>query len=617
MPLQNEYREILNKNLETNYVPYLSPLLDPKDRNRELDIALAETPENKKKNISRAFGAFVIHNICDIPIEEAIQSVTDDYDDFGIDALYYHSPSSTVYIVQTKFKASEAFKESDALSFCEGIRKLVNLNLDGFNKNFQDRAVEIEGALDECNFIQIIIAHIGSGMTEQANHAIQRTLDDLISLGEERLRLAYLNYDADRTIQDMLTQQAPVRIDDQLHLLNYTKVEEPRLTAFGLVSISELIALYNQHNNGLFQRNIRFFLGHQTEVNQAIQQSLLNTPRDFLYLNNGITILCESFLPKVNRQGKKRIELKGFSVINGTQTITAAASFVQQNPDCDITDALVSVTLIQADLADDFGNQVTHARNHQNQVKRADFVALDPEQERLRREIAYLGVRYVYKADQTLNPSISGIISVSEAAFALAAMDDDPRIAVTAHRAPGTLLDVESVEYKRIFDTSLTAFKLINAVHVYRYIKSKLASSESGTTGNERAIYKNGVDVFVWILIKQLKHVITSPSLLDETHLEPALGAIIDELRQLLADETLSFVPISGKGPRAIFNNQTDTIPIMEKIMLKTYGLTEDRAISHVRSKQTPNKWGPHDTQDPYPIALFDYMIEKAPQIGL
>lgn len=611
--LQDNYKEILQRTLEEKYVPHLPPLLDPANRQQALDLPERETPENQRKNISRAFGAFVLAHLCNIPAEEAAQAVTDDYDDFGIDVLYYHSPSSTVYIIQTKFKSSEAFRESDALSLCNGIRQLVNLNLDGFNRNFRDRVVDIEGTLDQCNHIQVVIAHIGSGITDGAKNAIKSVLQEQISSHEERLKPAFIDYDAERTKNDMLFAQSFPKLDEQLYLLQYTKVAQPRQTAFGLVHISDLVSLYEQYGNRLFAKNLRYFLGYKSGVNQAIRNSLLETPKDFLYLNNGITIICEEFQPKASRQGKKRIELTGLSVINGAQTVTAAADLVRQNPNCDISEALVSVTVIQTGTNVDFGEKVTYARNYQNQVNSSDFVALDPEQERLRREIAYLDIRYIYKTDHTLDLSAPDVITVFEAAYALAALDNDPRIAVTAQHNPGTLLDVESEEYKRIFGTSPMAFKVVNAVRVYRYVKQQLGNAEKAATAKEKLVYRHGVNVSAWILVKRISKEIVSSSLLDESRLETSLGTIMDNLRQTLFDE----LALSGKGPRAAFRSQTETIPIMEKIMLKEYGLSGDTTIPHVRSRQTPGKWGPHDRADPYPIALFDYMINNAPQIGL
>ena len=93
--------------------------------------------------------------------------------------------------------------------------------------------------------------------------------------------------------------------------------------------------------------------------------------------------------------------------------------FGQITPDADLTAARVAITLIEVAATDDFGKAITQARNHQNQVSATDFAALDSEQERLRRDLAHLNIRYIYKggADATTN---ANTIRIEEAAFALA-----------------------------------------------------------------------------------------------------------------------------------------------------------------------------------------------------
>ncbi len=56
------------------------------------------------------------------------------------------------------------------------------------------------------------------------------------------------------------------------------------------------------------------------------------------------------------------------------------------------------MTLIEiGNGADDIGLKITRARNHQNVVRGVDFAALDPNQERLRQELAVAGITYFYR----------------------------------------------------------------------------------------------------------------------------------------------------------------------------------------------------------------------------
>ncbi len=71
--------EALKKLLKDRFVSHLLPLLgdgNPADR------------ENKQ--ISRAFSAFALQKLFDLDTMTAAKAVVDDYNDKGIDAIYYH-----------------------------------------------------------------------------------------------------------------------------------------------------------------------------------------------------------------------------------------------------------------------------------------------------------------------------------------------------------------------------------------------------------------------------------------------------------------------------------------------------------------------------------------------
>jgi hypothetical protein len=94
--LQPHYRSLLERTLINNFIPHLPPLLDEA---RPAD-------DQQRKNLSRAFSAFALHRICDISQVDAAKAVVDDFDDNGIDAIYYLAGTETLYIVQAKLKAS-------------------------------------------------------------------------------------------------------------------------------------------------------------------------------------------------------------------------------------------------------------------------------------------------------------------------------------------------------------------------------------------------------------------------------------------------------------------------------------------------------------------------------
>jgi len=589
--------EILKKVLSDDYVSHLPPLLDT---TKPID-------QQEAKNLSRAFSAFALSKLCEIPPDISAKAVVDDFDDYGIDAIYYDQDSDTLFFVQSKLKDGSSFTQDEALAFCQGVKKLLDQELDAFNKNVQDRRVEIEAALEDCSKIQLVVAHVGEGVTGHADHAIKELIERERE-EEERLQTDYVNFDAPRIIDGLQRGRALPKIHTDLWLWNSSKVAGGRQTYIGLASLGDLAKLHIQHGVALYEKNIRAFLGKRTEVNKSILASLQTKPKDFFCLNNGVTLLCD----KVDQKGKnaskprkRKFKLRGVSVINGAQTISTAASFIKENGCKAINDAKISITLIQEESQSNFGKLVTRARNHQNPVHFTNFVALDDEQERLRREMSYLGVRYVYKAEAASGLA-EDIIHVDEAAQALALFQSDPRYPVWLKKDSSRFLDTSSAAYKSIFTQSLTPQQVVNAVRIYRYVKSRMATESTRAVGLERLAYKHGGFALGWILAKQLRDEFNRAALFDEGKIKAVVGPIFDTLRQKIYDQANANNIYCG--PLALFRNQGRAVPIIEVIMIDHFGLNGDAAIPHKRAQNTLG--------EAYPKSLFDYLISKAPQIG-
>ncbi|MDQ5987888.1 MAG: hypothetical protein CSYNP_03636 [Syntrophus sp. SKADARSKE-3] len=491
------------------------------------------------------------------------------------------------------------------MAFCQGIRKLIKQDFNGFNRNVQSRQLEIEDALGNCSNIQLVVAHTGSGISQHAQKALQDLLEDE-DHDEQRFIKPALNYDATRVVVDLRSTTAYKRVDTDIYMSRCTFIDDPRTTYFGLVKLEDLAKLHKNYGKGLYDKNIRTFLGRKTDVNASIYQTIADRPSDFVYLNNGVAALCQEIAPKGSKNGLKKLRIKGFSVINGAQTIASAAQFLEDK--ADISMAKVFLTLIKASADDEFGKAVTRARNHQNPVTLSQFVALDDEQERLRRELAHLGIHYAYKAEVSDNKDDPMRICVDEAAQALALFHPDPRLVVWLKKEPSRLLNMTTDQYKELFSNTLTALKLANAVRFLRYVLARMTDEVWAASGQERLVYKHGQHAIGWALAKRITKECQSANLLDDTKLKSGLGAAFDQLRELTWTETKKSLDINDKGPLALFRNQTDVIPLLESILVQDYGLGTDPVLSYKKVQQKAGH--------PYPKELFDYIISKAPQIG-
>src|ERR1700693_4489900 len=115
-----------------------------------------------------------------------------------------------------------------------------------------------------------------------------------------------------------------------------------------------------------------------TDVNDAIVDTLKNHSENFLYFNNGITLLC-SELKKQPLGGKSKdsgvLECRGASIVNGAQTVGSIIHAL--SPHGSNSTARVLVRLISLeDCPADFGSDLTRAANTQNRIEKKDFAAL-------------------------------------------------------------------------------------------------------------------------------------------------------------------------------------------------------------------------------------------------
>ena len=476
--LEPQYMTILKKVLAARFVPFLPPLLGN-----------ANPTDQAAKQLSRAFSAFALHKLLDITPQAAAASVVDDFNDKGIDAIHYHAPSETLCLLQTKLKESEQFKQEDALPFCEGIRLLLKQDFTAFNGNVLNRKADIEGALDACSHIKLVVPYTGDGISKTATDALQALLDDE-DLDEERLDKQVEYYTAAEIVRDLLAEQAYQPVHTDIALQKHEKVEHPRSTYYGVARLGDLVTLHQTHGKALYERNIRYFLGSsKSDVNKAIKTTLHDAPADFFYLNNGVTAVCDLIEPKANKNGVKKFKVRGLSIINGAQTVASAAELMAQPNPPDISDARVMLTLIQADAEGAFGRRVTRARNSQNAVSVSNFASQDPVQERLRQELAGLSIAYHYRPEAAAVPGEKSIL-LSEAICALAWLQEDARHSVWLKSGKGDLENADSAAYKGLFSNDLAGVHLVNAVYFTRATKLEFGymllgwGTESGEQGS-------------------------------------------------------------------------------------------------------------------------------------
>ena len=590
--LQSQFLAPLKELLQQRFVPHLPPLLGQGGRE--------DLPE---KQIARAFNAYVLQTRFGVDAKLAAQSVLDDYNDQGIDAIYFEEGSRTLFVVQSKFKTREQFLLPEAQSLMTGVELLLDKNFQAFNQNFNNRRDYIENALDECDSIQVLIAYTGSGIAGTANNEIQRKLAALVERGEAQLQAQVEEFSAQDVEEALRAEQAISAVNEKVAVYKCTTTSEPRNAVFGVAKVNDLVSLHNKHGKALYEKNIRYFIGAgRRGVNSAIKQTLLTNPQDFFFLNNGITMVGNHVEPKrlQNKGGPRNIQVLGLSVVNGAQTIASAAQFVRENPAADISQAQVMVTIINTGN-DAFHKQVTKARNLQNPVDLANFAALDDTQERLRQEMKMFGVEYLYRPQQTAAAGIRSI-TIDTLAKALACMQADVRVPYQLKAEPGKFTNQESAEYQAIFSTDLQGAVAINAVNCYLAIQGLCTAAERSNPSPEKLVYRHFTYCITTLVMAQFKDAITAPEITKQTEFKGLISRAFDELRQQFFD---SFTTLAlGSAPHAYFKRLGDTARLMRTVWINHLNLAENPAVIAKQERLQAN--------DPHNQNLFSYLAVQA-----
>ncbi len=534
--------------------------------------------------LSRALAAYTIVGCCRVDDAVAVGAITDGSDDHGLDALFFDRARSRLVCVQSKFKRTGAApSQEEVQKTINGLRALRARRFNEFNEAVRNRLDEIEEALETPGIrIELHMSFLGDAMGPHA-------ADDLNGYAAE-LNLLSLLFEWHTSglvvVYNWLAlEQAPASVDDQVILENWAGVNAPRKAVYGQIRAAALAGLVENHGQALFERNIRLYLG-TVGVNAAITRTVREAPNDFFYLNNGITIVAESIAQAQGDQRQCTFALTNCSIVNGAQTAGAIATATLGGHLSQ--EAKLMVTIIEiGGVAGDLGQRITKARNHQNVVRGVDFAALDPNQERLRQELAAAGAIYFYRPSAEAFARRDGAFSLEDAAVALACLRFKARSAAellaaevarrprpsnaidfvtTAKKEIGRLWDQGGALYGQLFPADLSGVRMYRLVKIYRFIDQILAGSEGAESSYQRRMFfRHGRYFIMAFVAHRSSDVIEKPQLELSVEEQVLLSQRTNQLSELIYSTS---EPLQGyKGYLGIFRNLTDAQPLADTVL--------------------------------------------------
>ncbi|MEU9000875.1 AIPR family protein [Streptomyces sp. NPDC048551] len=504
--------------------------------------------ERDPRLLSRALTAQAVRMVTGFSPQEAADTVIDGIADQGIDAIaVVDGPDPHIYLVQAKWSQyGKAKSEREAvLELLMGLRLIDDEDFAPFNPRGRQLAEQAKAVMSKgpVPVTQVVVLMRTDEVIEGFRHALVNGEKEFNRFGELLDHRIILAPDVWASVRDDL---APKPVELTTVLFPWFAVNTPYDSYQGVVS-AELVAEWAEHGSHLFNLNIRNPLG-RTSINNELIETLTEEPANFLYFNNGITVLCES-VEKTSQSMRTphayplTLKLHNASVVNGAQTVRSVADAVAA--DDGAASAQVPVRIIVTGQASDFAKRTTQATNRQNRVEARDFITLDPVQAAVLEEMrAELGLDYSVRRGELEPPEATGC-SVVEAACALACAHPDSQYAARMATTLEVLWERGSQGiYDVLFRPQPGVYLLWNSVQILRAVRRALHALRPRYEGRGAALIDNGAYLLAHLVFQRLDTesidepdpqlgwsadaLTRVPDLIKE--LLPAVAAVIDEL---------------------------------------------------------------------------------------
>lgn len=458
-------------------------------------LDLSDCAGEEEKIMSRGIAAIALSSLTPLKYAELPRYITDGPQDGGIDAVYYEPQKNKLLLIQSKWsnKGTSTLATGDLHKFISGTYVLLNEEWKKLNDKFKTLSTEISKGIQNDPEIVLVAAYNSDNpLSPDCVDIVQEFLKENNSDSQDVV--SFEVFDLKRIIRAIKAAKSGARTDVEVNLLQWGEQTDPYYSVYGKVSCADIAQWYLEHGDLLFTENIRNTLT-DSEINAQIEATLLKAPKDFWYLNNGITAIADSIKRKPIGLGEQRDSsywnVSNIKIVNGAQTTGSIYAAHVKNPKTTPL-GYVQVKVISLENSPlDLSVKITTATNTQNKVEPKDFLALEELQDGLAESFRKIGVQYCFRrGEKVTDPSIG--LDVQELAMTLAVASDSMSDVVIAKRNAGSLTDPNG-HYKKLFAEAIDAAAVWENVKRYRQARDaleKFAASQAGRSA-QLAVHGN------------------------------------------------------------------------------------------------------------------------------
>lgn len=528
---------------------------------KTLEARVNETAKEFDCQSSVAFIIFCLQSLYGLDDIEVEQAITDGGNDKGIDAIFPQTDengTNVLHIVQSKYFAqnpNNSLDETAKTLMVESIRNYVlgDAPTNVLNSKLRPRIESARNSFQSGEVDRINLLFLTSGQRPQSS-----LYDELERFSNESDRQVSYEILFEQHIAELVLPPSTKPVGNvslkvvkdtgtgSKTFLNLPDINQSKgkVVRVDLCEIAKLV----QDRPGIFNANVRGFLG-KNKVNDQIKRTLFNKEaiETFIYLNNGITILCDDYRIKV---GDEVVELHNPSIINGCQTASTILE-VYQLGKIEENSGLVLVRIIESSDPK-LKEAIIKASNTQSTVNNRDLISEDDVQKQLEAQFETLDFFYQRKRGSYTDAKKpkDKIIDLEKAAQAYMAL-----FLELPAEAKNKKSEIYTVYYDKVFDSQISAMKLLVSFKLLEWFKESLKKDRKNYSADEWSLFSNGLlhllPLFnLWILIPE--NVILRDVVLREDALKK-IKKEFDKHHRRLLDLFRAAMAIHSKDPN--FNN--------------------------------------------------------------
>lgn len=400
----------------------------------------------------RAVAAWYATTMLGIDEDDAIDAASvDGPEDAGCDFIFIDDEQETIYVLQgyvsDRPEKSASIRKWNALvAALANIRDPISFHHSG-RVDIYERLSDIDTEGFSIVFGLITLAAKSDLIARQwETTARGRTYGDNVSFFYEHQETLYDQY--------LIAKAAGRNVPEDTLSFNGKVAElkgEFGQAIIGTVPASELARLHKKYGNHLFEGNVRLFIGERKGgINEKIIDTATNRPGEFWALNNGITLVAESFEGLTD----SKFKLRHFSIVNGCQTTVSLSKAIETSSEAGKSQVLVRIVGAKKTLLTD----IVRYNNTQNPVKLSAVRLLDPIQESLRSAFENIGYTYAPKQEGARVAKNPKRIELDKIAQYLASMSEETILEAVTRK-----MELFDKFYKSVFPRGLAPEKVMLA----------------------------------------------------------------------------------------------------------------------------------------------------------